>query len=43
MPTFICFINWTDQGAKNIKDVGKRSQAAHGLAQNWVAGCSALM
>lgn len=33
MPTFICFINWTDQGAKNIKDVGKRSQAAHGLAQ----------
>lgn len=33
MPTFICFLNWTDQGAKNMKDIGKRSQAAQGLAQ----------
>lgn len=33
MPTFICFVNWTDQAAKNMKDAGKRNQAAHGLAQ----------
>jgi uncharacterized protein with GYD domain len=33
MPTFICFINWTDQGAKNVKDSGKRNQAGHSLAQ----------
>ena len=28
MTTFICFLNWTDQGAKNAKDAGKRAQAA---------------
>jgi len=33
MPTFICFLNWTEQAAKTMKDAGKRSQAAHGLAQ----------
>ena len=33
MPTFICFINWTDQGAKNVRESGKRNQAAHSLAQ----------
>ena len=33
MPTFICFLNWTEQAAKNMKDAGKRNQAAHGLAE----------
>ncbi len=33
MPTFICFINWTDQGAKNVRESGERNQAAHSLAQ----------
>ena len=31
MPTFICFLNWTDQGAKNAKDAAKRSQAARAM------------
>ena len=26
MPTFLCFLNWTDQGAKNAKDVVNRYQ-----------------
>lgn len=33
MPTFICFLNWTEQGIKNVKDAGKRSQAARALAE----------
>jgi uncharacterized protein with GYD domain len=33
MPTFICFLNWTDQGAKNAKDANKRFQASKGVAQ----------
>ena len=33
MPTFICFLNWTDQGAKNAKDAGKRYQAGRGMAE----------
>jgi uncharacterized protein with GYD domain len=33
MPTFICFLNWTDQGAKNTKDSGKRYQAARNMAE----------
>ena len=28
MPTFICFLNWTDQGIKNGKDAPNRSEAA---------------
>ncbi len=28
MPTFICFVNWTDQGIKNVKDAPNRSEAA---------------
>jgi len=28
MPTFICFLNWTDQGAKNAKEASKRFQAS---------------
>jgi uncharacterized protein with GYD domain len=32
MPTFICFLNWTDQGAKNAKDANKRFQASKSMA-----------
>lgn len=30
---FICSINWTDQGIRNVKDAPKRAQAAHDLAK----------
>ena len=33
MPTFICFLNWTDQGAKNAKNSSKRHQAAKTMAE----------
>lgn len=33
MPTFICFLNWTEQGVKQAKDVGKRHKAAQAMAQ----------
>ena len=33
MPTFISFLNWTDQGAKNAKDSRKRHQAAKTMAE----------
>ncbi len=33
MPTFITFLNWTEQGAKNAKDTGKRTVAAKALAE----------
>src|SRR5579862_3120863 len=33
MPTFICFLNWTERGVKAAKDAGKRSQAAKKLAE----------
>jgi uncharacterized protein with GYD domain len=33
MPTFICFLNWTDQGAKSAKDSSNRSQAARSMAE----------
>src|SRR5215510_6715245 len=33
MPTFICFLNWTDQGAKNAKDASKRYQAGRSAAE----------
>ena len=33
MTTFICFLNWTDQGVKTAKDAGKRHQAAKNLAE----------
>ena len=33
MPTFICFLNWTDQGAKNAKDANKRFQASKSVAE----------
>ena len=31
---FICSINWTDQGIRNVKDSPKRAQAARDLAKN---------
>jgi uncharacterized protein with GYD domain len=31
MPTFICFLNWTDQGAKAVKDAVARSEAKKSL------------
>ena len=33
MPTFICFLNWTEQGAKNAKDASKRAQATKAMAE----------
>jgi len=33
MPTFICFLNWTDKGAKNAKDANKRFQASKSMAE----------
>ena len=33
MPTFICYLNWTDQGAKNAKDASKRAQASRNMAE----------
>jgi uncharacterized protein with GYD domain len=33
MPTFICFLNWTDQGAKSAKEANKRAQAARSMAE----------
>ena len=33
MPTFICFLNWTDQGAKNAKEANKRFQASKSMAE----------
>lgn len=28
MPTFISFLNWTDQGIRNVKDAPNRAEAA---------------
>src|SRR5262249_27121759 len=33
MPTFLCFLNWTDQGAKNAKDAVKRYQAGKAMVE----------
>jgi uncharacterized protein with GYD domain len=33
MPTFICFLNWTDQGAKHAKEANKRFQASRSVAE----------
>jgi uncharacterized protein with GYD domain len=30
---FICSINWTDQGVRNVKDSPKRAQAAREMAK----------
>ncbi len=31
MPTFICSMNWTDQGIKNVKDAPNRGEAARAV------------
>jgi uncharacterized protein with GYD domain len=31
MPTFMCFLNWTDQGAKAVKEAPQRYEAAKAL------------
>jgi uncharacterized protein with GYD domain len=31
MPTFMCFLNWTDEGAKAVKDGPKRYEATKAL------------
>jgi uncharacterized protein with GYD domain len=31
--TFMCLLNWTDQGAKNIKDAPQRYAATKGLIE----------
>ena len=31
MPTFMCFLNWTEQGAKAVKDAPKRYEATKAL------------
>jgi uncharacterized protein with GYD domain len=33
MPTFVITANWTDQGVRAIKDVPKRTKAAHELGK----------
>ncbi len=34
MPTFISFINWTDQGIRNIKEAPHRAEAARALLKD---------
>ena len=34
MPNFICFLNWTDEGAKNAKDSPNRHAAACSVAES---------
>lgn len=31
MPTFICYLNWTDQGIRNIKQAPGRAEASRKL------------
>src|SRR5260370_19296660 len=33
MPTFMCFLNWTDQGAKAVKDAVARAEASKALIE----------
>jgi uncharacterized protein with GYD domain len=33
MPTFICFLNWTDQGAKGAKDAVNRYQRSKAIVE----------
>src|SRR5215203_1652459 len=33
MPTFICLMNWTDQGAKAAKEASKRHQIGKSIAE----------
>lgn len=34
MPTFISYINWTDQGIRNVKDSPDRAEAARAAIKN---------
>ena len=29
---FICYLNWTDEGAKSVKNITERYDSAHSLA-----------
>jgi len=31
MPTYISFVNWTEQGVRNVKDAPQRAEAAKAL------------
>ena len=46
MPNFICFLNWTDEGATKAKDIAGRHDAACSLAESLggkvVGGCLKL-
>lgn len=33
MPTFITFVNWTDQGIRNVKEAPHRAEAARALLE----------
>jgi uncharacterized protein with GYD domain len=33
MPTFMCFLNWAEQGAKKAKEANKRFQASKSMAE----------
>jgi uncharacterized protein with GYD domain len=33
MPMFVCSLNWTDQGIRNVKDAPKRAAASRELAK----------
>ena len=33
MPTFLCAMNWTDQGIRTVKDLPKRVKAGYDLAK----------
>ena len=35
MPTYIAFVNWTDQGIRNVKDTVQRRDGAAELAQKY--------
>lgn len=34
MPTFISYLNWTDQGIRSVKDSPTRAEAARGVIKN---------
>jgi uncharacterized protein with GYD domain len=34
MPTFICYLNWTDQGVRNIRDAKYRQEAGKAVLKS---------
>jgi uncharacterized protein with GYD domain len=36
MPTFMCFLNWTDQGARGVKTRRSDTRPARPSSLNWV-------